>query len=172
MTRRRTAAEMRLTDEQRQLAAEWYPILRPRLVPVAMAIGLDRTEAESVVDYAIVSAAGSWVPQATFDQYCYKVVKRHALNARNWRPQALASVETMAESIPASADDDDPPTPLLAVLDAIPPDDLELLRARFVDGDSVSEIGRRLGWYQSLAESRILAALKRARRLANSREAG
>jgi DNA-directed RNA polymerase specialized sigma24 family protein len=164
--RRRTAAEMRLTEEQRRLAAEWYPILRPRLVPVAMAVGLDRDEAESVVDYAIVSAAGGWPGRGRFDTFADRVVRRHALNARAQRPRALATIDPMADAIPAPADDDTPPPPLLAALDAIPAADLELLRARFADGDPVSAIGRARGWYQSLAESRIQAALKRARALA------
>jgi DNA-directed RNA polymerase specialized sigma24 family protein len=169
--RRRTAAEMRLTDEQRRLAAEWYPILRPRLVPVAMAIGLDRTEAESVVDYAVVLAAGSWTGSGRFDTYADRVTRRHALNARSRRPQPLASLDSMADAIPGPDIDDDPPPPLLGVLDAIPPDDLAILRAWIVDGEPATP-RRRLGPYGFISAYRCRIALDRARRLANSQQAG
>jgi len=171
---------MRLTEEQRQLAGHWYPALRRRLVPVAMRAGLDRGEAESVVSYAVVLAAGGWSPTAPFDRYCYSVVRRHARNARRDRPRPLASLDdpgnadsdtTWADSIPAPPIDDDPPPPLLEALEAIQPADLALLRAWIVDGEPATP-RRRLDCGQVITAYRCRIALDRARRLANSREAG
>ncbi len=163
---------MRLTDEQRRLAGHWYPTLRPRLVPIARRIGLDQTEAESTVAYGIVLAAGSWAPgPASFPTYAERVVRRHALNARARRPQALAILSDWGESIPAPDIDDGPPPALLGALDAIPPDDLALLRAWIVDGEPATP-RRRLDCGRIITPYRCRIALDRARRLANSREAG
>ena len=168
---RRTVADLRLTDAQRDLAAHWYPVLRPRLVALAMRIGLDRVEAEETVNYAVVLAAGSWPGRGRFDAYAARIAIRHALNARARRPQALASLADWGESIPGPSDDDGPSPPLLGALDAIPADDLALLRAWIVDGEPATP-RRRLdcGWIITPYRCRI--ALNRARRLANSREAG
>jgi len=153
---------MRLTEEQRQLAAHWYPALRRRLVPVAMRAGLDRGEAESVVSYAVVLAAGSWPGRGRFDAYAARIAIRHALNARARRTQALASLADWGESIPGPSDDDGPLPPLLAALDAIPPDDLALLRAWIVDGEPATP-RRRLDCGQVITAYRCRIALDRAR---------
>jgi DNA-directed RNA polymerase specialized sigma24 family protein len=168
---RRTVADLRLTDAQRDLAAHWYPVLRPRLVPVAMRIGLDRVEAEETVNYAVVLAAGSWPRRGRFDAYAARIAIRHALNARARRPLALASLSDRGDSIPAPSDDDNPLPALLGALDAIPPDDLALLRAWIVDGEPATP-RRRLDCGRIITPYRCRIALDRARRLANSREAG
>jgi len=153
---------MRLTEEQRQLAAQWYPALRRRLVPVAMRIGLDRVEAEETVNYAVVLAAGSWPGRGRFDSFAAKVTIRHALNARARRPQALASLADWGESIPGPSDDDGPPPPPPGALDAIPADDLALLRAWIVDGEPATP-RRRLDCGQVITAYRCRIALDRAR---------
>lgn len=168
---RRTVAELRLTDAQRDLAADWYPILRRRLVPVAMRIGLNRAEAEETVSYAVVLSAGAWPGRGRFDTFADRCVRRHALNARARRPQALASLADWGESIPGPSDDDSPPPPLLGALDAIPADDLALLRAWIVDGEPATP-RRRLDCGGIITPYRCRSALKRARQSANSREAG
>ncbi len=162
---------MRLSDDRRALAAHWYPILRRRMIPVAMRIGLDRSEAESVIGYAVVSAAGSWPGRGRFDSFAAKVVIRHTLNARARRPLALASLSDRGDSIPAPSDDDNPLPALLGALDAIPPDDLALLWAWIV-GNEPATPRRRLDCGQVITPYRLRLALDRARRLANSREAG
>lgn len=162
---------MRLTEAQRDLASRWYPILRRRMVPVARRIGLDRTEAESVVGYAVVLAAGAWPGRGRFDTFANRVVRRHALNTRARRPPAIASLDSWAESIESPPIDDNPPPAILGVLDAIPPNDLALLRAWIVDGEPATP-RRRLGPYVYISAYRCRIALDRARRLANSREAG